>query len=174
MVKRLRLRPLTPATGVRIPLESPRRNGLCCVPIFLCRKIGHTRRRSSSFVKRHIRVGYSLASALITPLAHYHLFTSGSAAPGILVERSAIFWIQYNPLACKGVVIFRIIVCSFEDKCFCSENFALFLEQPHTICRLEVVALVFCVYFVWCLLYFYPGELLYASANSKYLSILFC
>ena len=29
----------------------PRRNGLCSVPIFLCRKISHTRRRSSSFAK---------------------------------------------------------------------------------------------------------------------------
>ena len=49
---------------VRFPLSAPRRNGLCSVPIFLCRKISHTRRRSSSFAKRHARLACSLASAL--------------------------------------------------------------------------------------------------------------
>ncbi len=44
--------------------DFPRRNGLCSVPIFLYRKISHTRRRSSFFAKRHARFAYSLASAL--------------------------------------------------------------------------------------------------------------
>ena len=42
----------------------PCRNGLCSVPIFLCRKISHTRRHSSFFAKRHARLACSLASAL--------------------------------------------------------------------------------------------------------------
>ena len=32
------------------------------------------------FAKRHARVGYSVASALITPLAHYHLFAIAPTA----------------------------------------------------------------------------------------------
>ena len=56
------------------------RNGLRSIPIFLCRKISHTLRHSSSFAKGHIRVGYSVASALITPLAHYQPFASVPAA----------------------------------------------------------------------------------------------
>ena len=70
---------------VRSRSRAPHRNGLCSVPIFLCRKISHTRRCSSFFAKRHVCVGYSLASALITPLAHYHLFArNASAAHGHL------------------------------------------------------------------------------------------
>ena len=52
------------ATGVRFSSSPPRRNGLRSIPIFLCRKISHTRRRSSSFAKRHARLACSLASAL--------------------------------------------------------------------------------------------------------------
>ena len=33
--------------GVQVSSAAPRRNGLCSVPIFLCRKIGNTHRRSS-------------------------------------------------------------------------------------------------------------------------------
>ena len=66
------------APGVQVrPLSSaPCRNGLCSVPIFLCRKISHTRRRSSSFAKRHARLACSLVNALTTAHSRYHLFAS--------------------------------------------------------------------------------------------------
>ena len=56
------------------------RNGLRSIPIFLCRKISHMLRHSSFFAKGHIRVGYSVASALITTLAHYQPFAIMFAA----------------------------------------------------------------------------------------------
>ena len=43
---------------------SHRRNGLRSIPIFLCRKISHMLRHSSSFAKRHTRLACSLVNAL--------------------------------------------------------------------------------------------------------------
>ena len=43
---------------------SHRRNGLRSIPIFLCRKISHMLRHSSSFAKRHTRFACSLVNAL--------------------------------------------------------------------------------------------------------------
>ena len=65
---------------VQVLLSAPRWNGLRSIPIFLCRKISHMLRHSSSFAKGHIRVGYSVASALITPLAHYQPFACETSA----------------------------------------------------------------------------------------------
>ena len=56
------------------------RNGLRSIPIFLCRKISHMLRHSSSFAKRHARLACSLASALSTTHCRYHLFASMPAA----------------------------------------------------------------------------------------------
>ena len=50
---------------VQVRSAAPRRNGLRSIPIFLCRKISHMLRHSSFIAKGHIRVGYSVASALI-------------------------------------------------------------------------------------------------------------
>ena len=75
----------------RIVLSSPRLHphhvgtDESSVPIFVCTKISHTRRRSSFFAKRHVRVGYSPPHALITPLALYHLF---AIAPAALICKS--------------------------------------------------------------------------------------
>ncbi len=61
---------------VRFRSRAPRRNGLCSVPIFVCTKISHMRRRSSSFVKSHACCGDALVNAGMTPPPCYHLFTS--------------------------------------------------------------------------------------------------
>ena len=61
---------------VQVRSAAPRRNGLRSIPIFLCRKISHMLRHSSFIAKGHIRVGYSVASALITPLVRYQPFAS--------------------------------------------------------------------------------------------------
>ena len=53
-----------PAARISFGLSLSFRNGLCSVPIFLCRKISHARRHSSFFAKRHVRLACSLASAL--------------------------------------------------------------------------------------------------------------
>ncbi len=45
----VRQRPAKPLPPVQVWVAPPHRNGLCSVPIFLYRKISHTRRRSSSF-----------------------------------------------------------------------------------------------------------------------------
>ena len=52
-----------------------RRNGLCSVPIFLCRKISHALCRSSSFVKSHAQFACSFVNALATAYNRYQLFT---------------------------------------------------------------------------------------------------
>ena len=54
---------------------APRRNGLCSVPIFLCRKISHALRHSSSFVKSHAQFACSFVNALATAHNRYRLFT---------------------------------------------------------------------------------------------------
>ena len=65
-------------SAVQICSTAPRRNGLCFVPFFLLhKKISHTRRRSSSFAKRHAWLACSLASVLtdgflsLTPFCEY-------------------------------------------------------------------------------------------------------
>ena len=65
---------------VQVRSAAPRRNGLRSIPIFLCRKISHMLRHSSSFAKRHARLVCSLASALTTAHCRYHLFASVPAA----------------------------------------------------------------------------------------------
>ena len=60
---------------VQLLLPAPRRNGLCSVPIFLCRKISHTLRRSSFFVKSHAQFACSFVNALVTAHNRYQLFT---------------------------------------------------------------------------------------------------
>ncbi len=65
---------------VQVRSAAPRRNGLRSIPIFLCRKISHMLRHSSSFAKRHARLICSLASALTTAHCRYHLFASVPAA----------------------------------------------------------------------------------------------
>ena len=88
LVKWLRLRPLTAATGVRIPQRSPRRNGLCSIPIFLLhKKISHTRRHSSSFAKRHAQLICSLVNAFATLRCRYHLFASCACGANIPIIR---------------------------------------------------------------------------------------
>ena len=52
---------------------SHRRNGPRSIPIFLCRKISHMLRHSSSFAKRHTRFACSLVNALTTTCCRYHL-----------------------------------------------------------------------------------------------------
>ncbi len=60
-----------------IPLRVTTSDQALLVPIFLFhKKISHPRRCSSFSAKGHVHVGYSLASALITPLAHYQLFAA--------------------------------------------------------------------------------------------------
>ena len=54
---------------------APRRNGLCSVPIFLCGKISHALRLSSSFVKSHAQFACSFVNALATAHNRYQLFT---------------------------------------------------------------------------------------------------
>lgn len=61
---------------VRVPLPVPRRNKFLLFRFFTLQKISHPFHCSSSFTKRHVRVGYSLVNALITPLALYHLFVA--------------------------------------------------------------------------------------------------
>ena len=51
-----------------------RRSKVRFAPFFFGKKNIRLLPCSSSFAKRLVRVGYSLASALISPLAHYHLF----------------------------------------------------------------------------------------------------
>ena len=58
---------------VQVLLSAPRRNGLCSVPIFVCTKISHALRRSSSFAKKHARQVCSLVNALTTTCCRYHL-----------------------------------------------------------------------------------------------------
>ena len=65
---------------VQVRSAAPRRNGLRSIPIFLCRKISHMLRHSSSFAKRHARLVCSLASALTTAHCRYHLFASVPSA----------------------------------------------------------------------------------------------
>ena len=60
---------------VQVLLAAPRRNGLCSVPIFLCRKISYTLRRSSFFVKSHAQFACSFVNALATAHNRYQLFT---------------------------------------------------------------------------------------------------
>ena len=59
---------------VQVRSAAPRRNGLRSIPIFLCRKISHMLRHSSSFAKRHARLACSLVNALTTAHSRYHLF----------------------------------------------------------------------------------------------------
>ena len=60
-----------------IPLRVTTSEQALLVPIFLFhKKISHPRRCSSFSAKGHVHVGYSLASALITPLAHYQPFAA--------------------------------------------------------------------------------------------------
>ena len=65
-------------TNQRVGGSNPDHVGMDFAPFrfFYYRKISHVRCHSSSFAKGHIRVGYSIASALITPLAHYQPFAS--------------------------------------------------------------------------------------------------
>ena len=60
---------------VQVLLAAPRRNGLCSVPIFLCRKISYTLRRSSFFVKSHAQFACSFVNALATAHNRCQLFT---------------------------------------------------------------------------------------------------
>ena len=50
---------------VQVLSSRPRRNGLCSVPIFVCTKISHTLRRSSSSEKDLALFSYSFVNALI-------------------------------------------------------------------------------------------------------------
>lgn len=70
---------------------SHRRNGPRSIPIFLCRKISHMLRHSSSFAKRHTRFACSLVNALsdgsllLPPLCECvfgaNIFMAGIATP---------------------------------------------------------------------------------------------
>ena len=70
---------------VQVRSAAPRRNGLRSIPIFLCRKISHMLRHSSSFAKKHAQLACSLASALTTAHCRYHLFASVPAAHRFMV-----------------------------------------------------------------------------------------
>ena len=92
---------------VQVRSAAPRRNGLRSIPIFLCRKISHMLRHSSFFAKGHIRVGYSVASALITPLAHYQPFSS--CAFGTYISKlftSSKFRNRINACKCSVYAVF--------------------------------------------------------------------
>ena len=71
----------------------PRRNGLCSVPIFLCRKISHTRRRSSSFAKRHAQLACSLVNALTTAHSRCNLFARCACGANISMVRHCRFYL---------------------------------------------------------------------------------
>ena len=94
-------------------------------PCFFCAKTRlHFIGCRSFFAKRHVCVGYSLASALITPLAHYHLFARNvSAAYGQLFrprepkstnfDRSlSIFLISYR----RRVILRFRVLCSMNEQ----------------------------------------------------------
>ena len=63
-----------------VPPSPPRRNGLCFVPIFVCTKISHMRRRSSFFAKSHARFACSFVNVLTTANCRYQLFAILSAS----------------------------------------------------------------------------------------------
>lgn len=66
---------------VQVPPPAPRRDKLCLSRFFYVKKSIITLRHSSSFVKGHVRVSYSFASALIKPLALYQPFEREPKAP---------------------------------------------------------------------------------------------
>ena len=59
---------------VRPPPSAPNRNGVCSIPIFLCRKISRMLCHSSFIAKRHARLTCSLVNALTTARCRYHFF----------------------------------------------------------------------------------------------------
>ena len=89
-----------------------------------------TLRNSSSSTKGHVRVGYSLASALITPLAHYQPFAvcalrrscfpcSSSSAKGHVRVGYAFASARITPLAHYQ----SFAVCALQRYCFpCSSS----------------------------------------------------
>ena len=68
---------------VQVPPLRPRRTGLCSVPIFVCTKIGHTRRRSSFSEKGHGKSLGSLVNAFAFAWLPTNLFRF---APSALVK----------------------------------------------------------------------------------------
>ena len=73
--------------------------GYACSDFLFVQKISHTLHCSSAFAKKYVCVGYSLASALITPLAHYHLFAS--CACGAYVSFLVVLFKSGRALLCS-------------------------------------------------------------------------
>ena len=78
MVKWLRRQPLTLKSGVRLSYGSPRRSKVRFAPFFFAEK--HTPASLLLLLrKKVVRVGYSVASAFITPLSLFSLFANSAA-----------------------------------------------------------------------------------------------
>ena len=92
---------------VRIASGIPRRNGLRSIPIFLCRKISHTLRHSSSFAKRHARLACSLVNALTAAHSRCHLFASAPAALFLWTPLHSDFSVKKNQSYAPSFLLFR-------------------------------------------------------------------
>ena len=100
---------------------------------FLCRKISHMLRHSSFIAKGHIRVGYSVTSALITPLAHYQPFASVPAARislwfGFFKSEQALY--RLLRFFCKNQSSLMSLLLLFPKKAKPFRCYALFLFYP--------------------------------------------
>ena len=80
---------------VQVPPPAPRRSKFRLLRFFHVKKSIITLRHSSSFVKGHVRVSYSFASALIKPLALYQPF---ERAKGTLKFDFTVFFVK----SCKN------------------------------------------------------------------------